>query len=202
MPTQVSPPPAPPVLVSCSAQVASPMLVALRTKVSAGTQITPHHQIDHQHHDHTDKQLRKLAQHAHHAAPQMKQTNTNDSTRKHRSASVCQGTYMSPLGAYNDHMHTRMPCYSPSDDKPEHSEGKGTKMTFAKESGDSLGLQAACEGAWKGKQVLGNTIRKHRIQKKQLEDPPVLGKENVRTAAGAAPVQFSSRLKRKTVHQV
>jgi hypothetical protein len=208
VPTQVSPPPQPPVLVSASAQVSSPIFVARCARVSAGTQVTPHARNDNWNAVYADKHLGKVALHENHNALQIKKTNSKDTRCKKRSTLVCQGTAVSPLGAYDADRRTADHCMERSRSSPsnEQVENLTTEVIALKESPDGIEMQAAARTvAGEGRQVLGNMTNmtnKQRIQKKQLENLPVLGKSNVSSADAAVPVQSSLALKQMRPMQV
>lgn len=162
------------------------MLTGLRTRVSAGTQMTPQHQLGL-----NNQPLRRLSQDA---APEMKLTE-NISAGQHRSASVCHGTHMSPG---TDVTNER----SRQHEVPAKQGDEGPDMRVRKESAKaSGGANVKQAGARGSKQVLSDATNKQRSQRKQqTENPPVLGKENVQLAV--EPVLSNRRSKQKRTEQV
>lgn len=155
-PTQVSPPPAPPLRVTASAQVSSPMLAVLRTLVSAGTQMTPQHQYA------------TNGLHASEPAPEMKTTKRRNLHDNRGPAQICHGTSMSPPGTYR----TAAPC---REQLGLHSVGS---MQGPNKKARSGSTRMPADKARATKQVLGDATNTQKRQRKPQENVCIRGKES------------------------
>lgn len=186
VPTQVSPPPAPPLRVAASAQVTSPMLTVLRTRVSAGTQMTP--QIQHG----INGQPSRIVAHIHDANPEVKRTEQNTSQSKLTPPRVRQETSMTTSGI-NDTV------------EPSHLQGAHHRVSScqkAKKKARSRSRTVPGDGtshqAWAraSEQLLSNVTNTRRNKRQPREDATIVGKENVLLAGKAVPLSRRSKLKR------
>lgn len=177
VPTQVSPPPAPPMRVSAGAQVSSPMLAGLCTRVSAGTQMTPQNL-------HTLNQQHAGRAVTHHAAPQVEQTGNNGTGKDHGHAPVYCGMHHSPAGA----------------DGTAEQPDRRVNGQVGEVSGDGMEQQAEGKGA---RQRLSSCTNKYMNQGKPpvIDSPPRFGKENVREKR-TVPVRTCRPSKQKRAEQV